>query len=83
MEKPGREPVTVAVLAVIPKARDLETHVRVITLEGDLGVEFRDYCPSNGKYGKGYWMPADPETMQAVGNAITQVGLYLTPRERA
>lgn len=47
------EPTT---LAVLPKSADLQTHVRLLRLEERTIVEFVDFVPSLGEFGRGYWI---------------------------
>lgn len=46
-------------VAAFHKLPDLDTHVRVIEIEGQRRVELRDYIVSLGEYGRGYWFPED------------------------
>lgn len=47
------DPVT---LAVLPKSADLETHVRLVLLGERRILEFVDFVPSLGEFGRGYWI---------------------------
>lgn len=51
----ANDPAQVVILARIPKARDLETHVREVDVDGTLVLELRDFIPSLSEYGRGYW----------------------------
>lgn len=59
-------PGEVQVLATVPKARDLEAHVRHVVIDGVEVVELRDHITSLGEYGRGYWLPADKEGLQRI-----------------
>lgn len=62
------------VLASFKKAADLETHVRLVQVEDRQVLEFRDYIPSLGEYGRGYWFsPDDRAGLNEVVNALIEV----------
>lgn len=61
------------VVAVLPKAPDLECHIRIVTIENVELVEFRDYIPSLGEYGRGYWMPKTETSVYGVSHAMTEI----------
>lgn len=46
-------------VAAFRKLPDLDTHVRVIEIDGQRRVELRDHIVSLGEYGRGYWFPED------------------------
>lgn len=46
-------PFRAKIMAKIPKARDLELHVRVAKIDGLELVDLRDYIPSLKQYGRG------------------------------
>lgn len=66
-------PASTRVVGVIPKAPDLDCHVRVVDVENVRLVELRDYIPSLDEYGRGYWMPLTEASMYGIMNAITEV----------
>lgn len=68
MTKTGRSESRL--LAEFRKAPDLDTHVRVIEVDGLKVLEFRDYIPSLGEYGRGYWFPADGATINDVVQSL-------------
>lgn len=57
----------------ILKANDLVTHVRTVNVDGVQVVELRDYIPSLGDYGRGYWIPREPEALSAVIDALVKI----------
>ncbi len=50
-------PANTQTLLEIDKAPDLKAHVRVVEVAGVKVVEVRDFIPSLGEYGRGYWWP--------------------------
>lgn len=58
------------ILAEFRKAADLDTHVRVVEVDGIKVLEFRDYIPSLGEYGRGYWFPADGTILNDVVQSL-------------
>ena len=59
-------------LAVLPKATDLETHVRLLTFGEREILELVDFVPSLDQYWRGYWLPmADRGAWGALGRALT------------
>lgn len=65
--------VKTSVLARIKKSSDLETHVRLVRVEGAEVLEFRDYIPSLDEYGRGYWFNANDMTnLKLVSDAIQE-----------
>lgn len=66
-------PASTRVVGVIPKAPDLECHVRVIEIDNVRLVEIRDYIPSLQEYGRGYWIPMTEAALYGVMNAINEV----------
>lgn len=63
---------TAEVVAKLPKAPDLEIHVRKVDVDGIQVVEVRDYILSLKEYGRGYWVPANPATIDALIEALGQ-----------
>jgi hypothetical protein len=57
-------------LASVRKASDLEARIRFVEVDGVKVVEIRDFIPSLGEYGRGYWIPADRATVSAVAQAL-------------
>jgi hypothetical protein len=66
----------VTVVATFPKAADLWTHILLVDLPNGQIIEFRDYVPSTGRYGRGYWMP-----VEALDNAVAGLGNIQTVEE--
>ncbi|MHA7862062.1 hypothetical protein ACX1DX_11905 [Tessaracoccus sp. Y36] len=60
------------ILATVRKAGDLESRVRTIEVDGVKVVEMRDFIPSLGEYGRGYWIPADRGTLTTIAHALLQ-----------
>lgn len=58
------------VLSTIRKTADLETHVRLVEVDGVSVLELRDYIPSLKEYGRGYWIPADGATVSQLAQAL-------------
>ena len=69
----SKNPAKTRVVAMIPKAPDLECHVRVVEVENVRVVEFRDYVPSLEEYGRGYWIPMSESALFGAVNGITEV----------
>lgn len=61
---------TEKVLVSVRKATDLDLRVRIVKVDEVEVVELRDYIPSLEEYGRGYWMPSDRETINAVVQAL-------------
>ena len=59
------------VFAKVPKADDLEVHVRFRKVEGQRFADIRDYVPSTKQYGRGILIPYDEERGDTVYN-LTQ-----------
>lgn len=68
----AKKPAKVAVLQTIPKATDLECHLRIVEVEGVRVVELRDYIPSLKEYGRGYWVPLETESIFSLINGLTE-----------
>jgi hypothetical protein len=66
-------PAHIEVIQSLPKAVDLETHVRIVEIEGIRVLEFRDYITSLGEYGRGYWVPLNTDTVFGMVNALNEV----------
>jgi hypothetical protein len=69
----SKNPAKSRVVGVLPKAPDLECHVRVIEVENVRVAEFRDYIPSLEEYGRGYWLPMSESALYGAINAITEI----------
>lgn len=69
----AKKPATTRVVQTIPKAMDLECHLRVVEVDGVRALEFRDYIPSLSTYGRGYWIPLRSEEVFSLVNGITEV----------
>lgn len=65
-------PAETRVVSVITKAPDLECHIRIVDVEGVRVVELRDYIPSLGEYGRGYWMPLTQASLYGLMNGFTE-----------
>jgi hypothetical protein len=66
--------VRTTILARVKKLADLETHIRLVRVEGVEVLEFRDYVPSLDEYGRGYWFDVQsPSTVQTIIEALTEV----------
>ena len=61
---------TSVVLARIPKAQDLEVHVRRLNIDGVEVIELRDYIVSLKEYGRGYWVPANAAAVSELIKAL-------------
>lgn len=66
-------PASTRVVGVLNKAPDLDCHVRVVEVENVRLLEFRDFIPSLGEYGRGYWLPLTEGSLYGVMNSITEV----------
>lgn len=69
----AKSPASVRVIQTVPKTGDLETHLRVVEVEGVRVVELRDYVPSLGEYGRGYWLPLNTDSIFSLINGLTEV----------
>jgi hypothetical protein len=69
----SKNPAKSRVVGVLPKAPDLECHVRVIDVENVRVAELRDYIPSLEEYGRGYWLPMSESALYGAINAITEI----------
>lgn len=65
-------PSAETVLATVRKASDLESRVRFVQVDGFKVVEIRDFIPSLGEYGRGYWIPADRVSLSVIAQALLQ-----------
>jgi len=65
-------PADVRVIARLPKVTDLETHVRVIRVDGKVAIELRDYVVSTGTYVGGYWIPASQTSVESLQDALSE-----------
>lgn len=61
------------VLGVVRKSADLETHIRTVELDGISVLEFRDYIPSLGEYGRGYWLPVNGQVLNETVQVLLRV----------
>lgn len=68
----SKNPAKISVIQSIPKAHDLECHVRVVEVEGIQVAELRDYIPSLGTYGRGYWVPLKSDELFSLINGLTE-----------
>lgn len=59
-------------LGKFEKAPDLETHIRTVDVDGVRVIELRDYIVSLKEYGRGYWVPLNPEVLEALEAALKQ-----------
>lgn len=78
-DTPAAGEPTVTVLAKIPKLPDLETHLCELQFPSPWKVtvfELRDYVPSTGQYGLGYWLPV--ETTRDLRDALVRYDEWLT-----
>lgn len=66
-------PASARVVAEITKAPDLRAHVRVVEVEGMRVVEIRDYIPSLGEYGRGYWVPLTEAAVYGILSGLQEV----------
>lgn len=66
-------PTSTQTVLKVYKAPDMETHLRVIAVDGLEVVELRDFIPSLGEYGRGYWVPNDPGILDALLVALSEV----------
>ena len=69
----AKKPANTTVVQSIPKAPDLECHIRIVEVEGVKVVELRDYIPSLESYGRGYWIPLRSEELFSAINGLTEV----------
>lgn len=69
----SKNPAATRVVGAIPKAPDLEAHVRVVEVENVRLVEIRDFIPSLQEYGRGYWLPMTEAALYGVMNAFNEV----------
>ena len=66
------EPVT---LAILPKSADLETHVRLVLIGDRRILEFVDFVPSLGEFGRGYWITiTDASVLSELRAAVDRAG---------
>lgn len=69
----SNNPASTRIVGVIPKAPDLECHVRVVDVENVRLVEVRDFIPSLQEYGRGYWVPMSEAALYGLMNSINEV----------
>lgn len=69
----SKNPAKSRVVGILPKAPDLECHIRVIEVENVMVVELRDYIPSLEEYGRGYWLPLSETALYGTINSLTEV----------
>lgn len=70
-------PAKISVLQSVHKGTDLECHLRIVEVEGIRVVEFRDYIPSLGEYGRGYWVPGSADEIFSLINGLTEAARAL------
>lgn len=73
-------PASARVVGVVQKAPDLECHVRVVEVENVKVVELRDFIPSLGEYGRGYWVPISEDSIYGIVSLLTEVAQVETVR---
>lgn len=61
------------VLARLPRTDDLEVHLRLVDVDGEVFVELRQYVISLKKYGRGVWLHKDPEVLTMLRDAIDRL----------
>lgn len=66
-------PAKARVIGIVPKAPDLECHIRVVEIENVRVVEFRDFIPSLQEYGRGYWIPLTETSLYGAMTLLTEV----------
>ena len=66
-------PAKTVLVARVPKAVDLETHVRLVSVDSIQFVELIDFIPSLGDYGRGYYMPKDDDRLTDIIGALVDV----------
>lgn len=66
-------PAAARVVGTVQKSPDLECHVRVVEVENVKVVEIRDFIPSLGEYGRGYWMPISEDAIYGIVSLLTEV----------
>lgn len=67
------DPATTRTVTTFIKAADLECHIRLVNVENVRVVEMRDYIPSLGEYGRGYWLPMTRDAVFSALNALTEI----------
>lgn len=58
---------------VFPKANDLETHLRVVEIDGLSYVELRDFVLSTKEYGRGYWLPLNKALLNELSKDLASL----------
>lgn len=71
------------IICTVPKASDLETHLRVVSIEGVEYLELRDFITSSGEYGRGYWIPLDAAALQELASALVAVSKQIAGSSKA
>jgi hypothetical protein len=66
-------PVKQRVLASVPKSLDVETHVRLVEIDGHTSVALSDYIVSLGEYGRSYWMDPNESNLKMIAQALSQI----------
>lgn len=69
----SKKPASTRVVAVLPKAPDLECHIRIVEVEDVRVAEFRDFIPSLEEYGRGYWLPMTESAIYGAINGLTEI----------
>jgi hypothetical protein len=67
------DPAVTRTITTFTKAADLECHVRLVTVENVRVLELRDFIPSLGEYGRGYWIPMTRDAVFSVLNGLNEV----------
>lgn len=57
----------------VQKAADLETHLRIVDIDGTKYVEVRDYIISSKEYGRGYWLPLDKAVLSSLSRSLAEI----------
>lgn len=73
MTSTNKPSTTDQTIVTIPKANDLETHLRIVKVDGVRALELRDYIPSLDEYGRGYWLPLQREPLNELLQAMVRV----------
>lgn len=69
----AKNPASTYVHQVIPKAADMECHLRVVEVEGIEVLELRDYILSSKTYGRGYWVPLNDNSLFSLINGFADI----------
>jgi hypothetical protein len=66
-------PSRITLVQRVPKSVDLETHIRLVQIDSLQIVEFIDYIPSLGEYGRGYYVPKDDDRLTDIIGALVAI----------